>query len=111
MWLGMSCSLPQGRTHTHTTCRCCSVDGDADRLVLFSPSSQAAGAGAVMLIDGDRIATPAAAFIKDLLDRLPQGVSAGVKASTWGRGQGKHLGQGSRRGPRQALVAGRDPAE
>jgi len=45
--------------------RCCSFDGDADRLMYYWTDPQQ---GFVML-DGDRIATLAAKFISDLLDR------------------------------------------
>ncbi|KAG1655668.1 hypothetical protein FOA52_011796 [Chlamydomonas sp. UWO 241] len=54
--------------------RCCSVDGDADRLVFFTPQAD----GSLLLLDGDRMASLAAAYIRDLLDRLPPSLSAGM---------------------------------
>jgi phosphoacetylglucosamine mutase len=63
--------------------RCCSIDGDADRLVFFTIAQHkgAGGSSGIALLDGDKIATLAAAYIRDLLDRLPKAVSKGVKAS------------------------------
>lgn len=72
--------------------RCCSFDGDADRLVYFTPQQQHLGsAGPVIeLLDGDKIATLAASYIRDLLDRLPNDVSHGVKVGAWGKTFIKH---------------------
>ena len=48
-------------------CRCASLDGDADRIVYWTP----AAGGGVALFDGDRIAALAALLVRDLLDSLP----------------------------------------
>ena len=47
--------------------RCASLDGDADRIVYWTP----AAGGGVALFDGDRIAALAALLVRDLLDSLP----------------------------------------
>ena len=67
--------------------RCCSFDGDADRLVFFFTQLGSGSIGAepsssgesIDLLDGDKIASLAAAFIRDLLDRLPENIALGVK--------------------------------
>lgn len=46
---------------------CCSIDGDADRLLFFSPRAD----GTVKLYDGDKIAVLMAIFCKDLIKELP----------------------------------------
>ncbi|GLI68144.1 hypothetical protein VaNZ11_012480, partial [Volvox africanus] len=47
--------------------RCCSVDGDADRLVYFSPLD----GGGISLLDGDKVAMLAAVYIRDVMNLLP----------------------------------------
>ncbi|KAG2489988.1 hypothetical protein HYH03_011617 [Edaphochlamys debaryana] len=73
--------------------RCCSVDGDADRLVYFSPQppaeaaeaaeakdgGSAAAARGIALWDGDKVAMLAAVFIRDLMAQLPAGLMDGVR--------------------------------
>lgn len=49
-------------------CRCVSIDGDADRIVYFSPT----GKGNFTLLDGDRIAVLAAILINSLVEKLRQ---------------------------------------
>ncbi|KAI7835556.1 hypothetical protein COHA_010550 [Chlorella ohadii] len=56
--------------------RCCAVDGDADRLMYFTPLE---GGGKALLYDGDRIAVLAAMLVKDLISALPGGAGAGVR--------------------------------
>ena len=78
--------------------RCCSFDGDADRLVYFTLQRRRLGdddgggapsrSDAIELLDGDKIATLAAAFIRDLVDRLPsdvlsEGVRVGPRECGW----------------------------
>ena len=60
---GQACTLT-GRAWP----RCASLDGDADRIVYWTP---AAAGGGVALFDGDRIAALAALLVCDLLDALP----------------------------------------
>jgi hypothetical protein len=73
-------------------CRCCSIDGDADRLVYFQLSAAAGTSGTsaprpVALLDGDKIAALAACLIKDLLAQLPeqerQGIKVNVRQDLW----------------------------
>jgi len=47
--------------------RCCSYDGDADRLVYYFVDDS----GKFVLLDGDKIAALAASSIKELLNNLP----------------------------------------
>lgn len=54
--------------------RCCSFDGDADRVVYFYKDS----AGAFRLLDGDKIATLIASFVKEKMDVLGIQLSQGV---------------------------------
>lgn len=49
--------------------RCCSVDGDADRLVYFTPSK--CHENQIVLFDGDKIASLAAGLLKNLVAKLP----------------------------------------
>lgn len=80
--------------------RCCSIDGDADRLVYFSPEPPCTpapaehggegdgsssgkggggGSGGISLLDGDKVAILAAVFIRDLMDQLPAELLQGVQ--------------------------------
>ena len=54
-------------------CRCASIDGDADRIVFFSPS-----ASGFVLLDGDRIAVLAALLINELVSQLQDNGSVSV---------------------------------
>ena len=55
--------------------RCCSIDGDADRLVFFYPKKKGSQ---VLLLDGDKIATLVAIFISEALAQLPPSISKGL---------------------------------
>lgn len=46
--------------------RCCSFDGDADRIVYYYSDS----AGRFNLLDGDKIATLISTYLKELLTRV-----------------------------------------
>lgn len=46
--------------------RCCSFDGDADRIVYYYTDSQ----GHFHLLDGDKIATLISTFLKELLNEV-----------------------------------------
>lgn len=70
------CNVPVYAYHSGR--RCCSVDGDADRLVYFTMPSSSSG-GMVGLVDGDKIAALIASLIRDLLDGLPQEIVGGFK--------------------------------
>eukprot|EP00976_Prorocentrum_cordatum_P096814 1190728-Prorocentrum_minimum.AAC.1 len=64
---------------------CVSLDGDADRLVYYTPTSSG-----LTLLDGDKIAALLAAYIADLLQRLPEGklkqASVGVVQTAYANG-------------------------
>ncbi|KXZ56114.1 hypothetical protein GPECTOR_2g997 [Gonium pectorale] len=60
--------------------RCCSIDGDADRLVYFSPVEGRQGsARGLMLLDGDKVAMLAAVYIRDIMNQLPPDLLAGIQ--------------------------------
>ncbi|GLC40833.1 hypothetical protein PLESTB_000017600 [Pleodorina starrii] len=72
--------------------RCCSVDGDADRLVYFSPvgggggdagtateAGTAAAPAGISLLDGDKVAMLAAVYIGDILNQLPSELLEGIQ--------------------------------
>jgi phosphoacetylglucosamine mutase len=78
--------------------RCSAVDGDADRLVYFSPLANSSSDGGndvgsskkVNLLDGDKIAALAAGLIKDLVSQLPgdlkTSASVGVVQTAYANG-------------------------
>ncbi|GIL79619.1 hypothetical protein Vretimale_12321 [Volvox reticuliferus] len=59
--------LPTEMNDVPVGSRCCSVDGDADRLVYFSPLK----GGGISLLDGDKVAMLAAVYIRDVMELLP----------------------------------------
>lgn len=63
--------------------RCCSIDGDCDRLMYFTPTEE----GPALLFDGDKIATLAALLIRDLISKLPPS-AAGAKVGLCPAGGG-----------------------
>ena len=55
--------LPDGFPETlPTACRCCAIDGDADRIIFFTMTGET-----LTLLDGDRVAVLMASFIQDTL--------------------------------------------
>lgn len=54
--------------------RCCSIDGDADRLVYFDVVD-----GLLRLYDGDKIATLAAMYVRKQLNELPESMKTKVQ--------------------------------
>ncbi|GAB7350572.1 hypothetical protein MBLNU459_g1148t1 [Dothideomycetes sp. NU459] len=75
--------------------RCCSLDGDADRIVFYFEDNT----GTFRLLDGDRIATLAASFIGDLARQsgLNEKLNIGVVQTAYANGAStsyvqKHLG-------------------
>lgn len=64
--------------------RCCSLDGDADRLVYYYTDSE----GTFHLLDGDRIATLSAVFLSEMLDKahLKDKVKIGVVQTAYANG-------------------------
>jgi len=76
--------LPQNfSVETDVGKRCCSMDGDADRLVYFVP-----GSPCLQLFDGDRIAALAASYTRELIDRVPalQGLTMGIVQTAYANG-------------------------
>jgi phosphoacetylglucosamine mutase len=69
---------------------CCSVDGDADRIVFFASTTFADGnnTGNSTLLDGDKIAVLIATFIKQLMQRgdLPSNLTVGVVQTAYANG-------------------------
>ena len=62
--------------------RCVSVDGDADRIVYFYADDELN----FHLLDGDRIATLVASFLKDLLDESEQKLKIGIVQTAYANG-------------------------
>ncbi|KAL4450013.1 hypothetical protein ABPG77_010682 [Micractinium sp. CCAP 211/92] len=68
--------LPAGFQGVAPGARCCAVDGDADRLMYFTPLE---GGSHALLFDGDRIACLSAMLLKDLISALPPAAAEGVR--------------------------------
>ncbi|CAH1155353.1 unnamed protein product [Phaedon cochleariae] len=62
--------------------RCCSVDGDADRIVYYYTDDD----GLFHLMDGDRIATLAAAYLKELLQQTGIELNLGLVQTAYANG-------------------------
>uniref|UniRef100_A0A1W7REU7 Phosphoacetylglucosamine mutase n=1 Tax=Agkistrodon contortrix contortrix TaxID=8713 RepID=A0A1W7REU7_AGKCO len=62
--------------------RCCSLDGDADRIVYYYVDS----AGHFHLLDGDKIATLISTFLKELLIKAGQTLSFAVIQTAYANG-------------------------
>ena len=62
--------------------RCVSVDGDADRVVFYYNDDQ----GLFRLLDGDRIATLIAGYIKDLLSESGLDLNLGLVQTAYANG-------------------------
>ena len=65
--------------HAAKLARCCSLDGDADRIVYYFIG----GDDMFHLLDGDRIATLVAAFIGEL--SRAAGLGEKIQVSSWTR--------------------------
>ena len=76
-------ALPHG-SNAPKGARCASFDGDADRLIYYytDPTQD----GRFHLLDGDKIATLAAAFIKDLLEQANIDLGVGVVQTAYANG-------------------------
>lgn len=76
-------SLPLGH-EVPNGARCASFDGDADRLVYYytDPGHD----GRFHLLDGDKIATLAAAFLKDLVEQANIDIGVGVVQTAYANG-------------------------
>uniref|UniRef100_A0A8D0L3V9 Phosphoacetylglucosamine mutase n=1 Tax=Sphenodon punctatus TaxID=8508 RepID=A0A8D0L3V9_SPHPU len=62
--------------------RCCSFDGDADRIVYFYNDA----AGHFHLLDGDKIATLISTFLKELLSKVGQTLTMAVVQTAYANG-------------------------
>ncbi|XP_032765574.1 phosphoacetylglucosamine mutase [Rattus rattus] len=62
--------------------RCCSFDGDADRIVYYYCDA----AGRFHLIDGDKIATLISSFLKELLLEIGESLNIGVVQTAYANG-------------------------
>eukprot|EP00798_Chlamydomonas_sp_ICE-L_P009793 gene9793-7682_t len=74
--------LPSGFDGLPADARCCSLDGDADRLVYFSRNPGCNDGVGVSLMDGDKVAALAALFIGDVLSGdLPVALKKDIKTA------------------------------
>uniref|UniRef100_A0A8D2AW51 Phosphoacetylglucosamine mutase n=1 Tax=Sciurus vulgaris TaxID=55149 RepID=A0A8D2AW51_SCIVU len=62
--------------------RCCSFDGDADRIVYYYCDAD----GHFHLIDGDKIATLISSFLKELLVEIGENLNVGVVQTAYANG-------------------------
>ncbi|XP_021793232.1 phosphoacetylglucosamine mutase isoform X3 [Papio anubis] len=62
--------------------RCCSFDGDADRIVYYYHDAD----GHFHLIDGDKIATLISSFLKELLVEIGESLNIGVVQTAYANG-------------------------
>lgn len=76
-------SLPVG-SDAPQGARCASFDGDADRVVYYY--TDAGKDGRFHLLDGDKIATLAASFIKDLVEQAGTEIGVGVVQTAYANG-------------------------
>lgn len=73
---------PTGLPEAPPNTRCCSVDGDADRLVYFFIDEN----GKFHLLDGDRIATLIAVFLKELVKECRADLKFGIVQTAYANG-------------------------
>ncbi|PWA27890.1 hypothetical protein CCH79_00000078, partial [Gambusia affinis] len=66
--------------------RCCSFDGDADRIVYYYTDCQ----GDFHLLDGDKIATLISTFLKELLNEAGLGLKIAVVQTAYANGSSTH---------------------
>ncbi|NXH21680.1 AGM1 mutase, partial [Bucco capensis] len=66
--------------------RCCSLDGDADRIVYYYKDTS----GHFHLIDGDKIATLISIFLKELLAKVGQTFQLAVVQTAYANGSSTH---------------------
>ncbi|KFU84489.1 Phosphoacetylglucosamine mutase, partial [Chaetura pelagica] len=66
--------------------RCCSFDGDADRIVYYYKDAT----GQFHLIDGDKIATLISIFLKELLAKVGQTLKMAVVQTAYANGSSTH---------------------
>lgn len=73
---------PIGMPEMESNVRCCSVDGDADRIVYFFTDSN----GKFQLLDGDRIATLIANFLMELVKDCALDLKIGLVQTAYANG-------------------------
>uniref|UniRef100_A0A5F8H606 Phosphoacetylglucosamine mutase n=1 Tax=Monodelphis domestica TaxID=13616 RepID=A0A5F8H606_MONDO len=62
--------------------RCCSFDGDADRIIYYYNDAD----GRFHLIDGDKIATLISSFLKELLSEVGENLKIGIVQTAYANG-------------------------
>lgn len=62
----MDQKIPSGITEAQAKGRCCSLDGDADRLVYYYVNES----GSFVLLDGDKIAALSAGYLNELIQSV-----------------------------------------
>ncbi|KAM6992089.1 phosphoacetylglucosamine mutase [Tautogolabrus adspersus] len=71
---------------TNPGVRCCSFDGDADRIIYYFTDSE----GKFHLLDGDKIATLISTFLKELLTQAHLDLKIGVVQTAYANGSSTH---------------------
>lgn len=74
--------FPEGFADVEPNVRCVSVDGDADRVVYFFKDD----AGKFVLLDGDRIATLIASYLKNLIAKCGIDLKLGIVQTAYANG-------------------------
>nr|XP_056712380.1 phosphoacetylglucosamine mutase [Euleptes europaea] len=82
--------------------RCCSFDGDADRIVYYYNDA----AGRFHLLDGDKIATLISTFIKELLVKTGQTLTLAVIQTAYANGSSTRYLEETIKGPVQCAKTG-----
>ncbi|XP_055609008.1 phosphoacetylglucosamine mutase [Uranotaenia lowii] len=73
---------PEGLPELEPNARCVSVDGDADRVLYYFTDAE----GAFHLLDGDRIATLIAGFLKELVEKCGVDINMGLVQTAYANG-------------------------
>ncbi|XP_064025338.1 phosphoacetylglucosamine mutase [Pogoniulus pusillus] len=82
--------------------RCCSFDGDADRIVYYYEDTS----GHFHLIDGDKIATLISIFLKELLAKVGQSSALAVVQTAYANGSSTHYLQETLKVPVHCVKTG-----
>lgn len=75
-------TFPEGFQDVEPNVRCVSVDGDADRVVYFFKTHD----GRFVLLDGDRIATLIASYLKELIAKCGIDLRLGIVQTAYANG-------------------------
>nr|XP_019527389.2 LOW QUALITY PROTEIN: phosphoacetylglucosamine mutase [Aedes albopictus] len=73
---------PEGMPDLEPNARCVSVDGDADRVLYYFTDEE----GVFHLLDGDRIATLIAGYLKDLVEKCGVEIEMGLVQTAYANG-------------------------